>query len=151
MKYDPISRCKPRNNSIDFISISASRVAKHDANGGIGWISGLDRGKKDWERRWRGEGEGGWKSNGSKEEAFWRSPGAYRRDANTGPKGTYRATNVGRSACTSRRGGVVRRGETRETEQRHCRRWCRWNEVKGWGEGRKGCRWIEEPLVGVTE
>lgn len=48
-------------------------------------------------------------------------PGAYKGDANAGPKGIYRATNVGRSACTSRRGGIACRGETRETEQRRRR------------------------------
>lgn len=47
IKYDPISRCKPRNNGIDFISISArGGETKYDADGGIGWFGGLDRGKE---------------------------------------------------------------------------------------------------------
>lgn len=47
IKYDPISRCKPRNNGIDFISISGGMEGrgrdKRDVDGGIG---GLNRGKK---------------------------------------------------------------------------------------------------------
>lgn len=55
IKYDPISRCKPRNNGIDFISISGGggRKGARGKDEGIGWIGGLNRGKEG--RREEGE------------------------------------------------------------------------------------------------
>lgn len=119
IKYDPISRCKPRNNSIDFISIS-TKATTTTTEGPAGFVRRAERGKADEavtqrRRRTRFRPEG---------------PGAYKGDASARLKGTYRATNVGRSACMSRKDGVARRGETRETEQRRRRRPYRWDEEK---------------------
>lgn len=139
IKYDPISRCKPRNNGIDFISISTElRTITAEGSAGSVDFEGRPSGEKADEavtqrrRRARIRPEG---------------PGACKGDANARPKGTYRATNVGRSACTSRKDGVARRGETRETEQRRRRRPYRWDEEKrrrtgGWEWIE--CRWIEK-------
>lgn len=46
------------------------------------------------------------------------------------------------SACTSRSGGVARRGETRETEQRHRRRRCRRDEEKE----QSGKEWVKRRI-----
>lgn len=126
IKYDPISRCKPRNNGIDFISISAE-LRTTTTDGGIGWIGGFVR------RAERGKADEAVTQRRRRARFRLEGPGACKGDANAGPKGTYRATNVGRSACTSRKDEVARRGETRETEQRRRRRPYRWGEEKRQG------------------
>lgn len=93
IKYDPISRCKPRNNGIDFISISV-RDHHADGGGGIGRIGGFDHGKEngaEGEQMKQRFKEGGGRVL-SRKVVLVRARG----DANTGPEGTYRATNVGR-------------------------------------------------------
>lgn len=108
------------------------REGRSKHNGGTGWIGDLNRGKEN--RREEGKADKTMVQRKRRARPGPEGPGAYKGDANTGPEGIYRgyiATNVGHSACTSRRGGIACQGETRETEQRRRRRRCRWNEEKG--------------------
>lgn len=106
IKYDPISRCKPRNNGIDFISISPGpRTYIYTDDEGIG------------ERRARrsGANKAGRGSSKERRDASWAAegPGACARDL--GVHIERRMSDVQRARHVVVE--VARRGETRERKR----------------------------------
>lgn len=110
IKYDPISRCKPRNNGIDFISISpgprtyiyirTTKGSAREERGGAGRIKRGGRGEEaQKERR-----DASWAAEG---------PGACARDL--GVHIERRMSDVQRARHVVVE--VARRGETRERER----------------------------------
>lgn len=97
IKYDPISRFAPRNNAIDllFPYRRCHATRRTDNLRGRGYRDGSRRGGSGMKKLKAGGGGAAMRRGGTARDV--------RSDLHKTPRGMYRATNVGRSTCTSRR------------------------------------------------